>query len=334
MKELIPELMQIVASKFVTKPLYLAAQLGLPDLLQDGPLSVDELATRTSSHPPSLYRLLRALASVGIFEETEGRRFRNTPRSEMFQNRVGSLRGMLLWINDPRHDRAWENLAHCVKTGETAIPVTFGGREVWQWLRDTPDLFAIFNEAMTSNAHNLHAAAAAACDFSGFRRLVDVGGGRGGLLASILDRTPGLHGVVFDQAAVVDQARAALAARGLGSRSEAIGGDFFASVPEGDAHILSFVIHDWDDERSTAILRNIHRAQPNGGRVFLVEIVIPEGNEPSFGKFVDIEMLCLAGGRERTRAEYASVFDAAGFRLVRVVATESPCSVLEAERVG
>ena len=191
MKELLPELMQIVAAKFVTKPLYVAAQLGLPDLLQSGPLSADELAARTDTHAPSLYRLLRALASVGIFEESEGRRFRNTPRSEMFQNRVGSLRAMLLWINDPRHDRAWDNLSHCVKTGETAVPVTFGGREVWQWLRETPDLFAIFNEAMTSNAHNLHAAAAAACDFSGYRRLVDVGGGHGGLLASILDPDAG-----------------------------------------------------------------------------------------------------------------------------------------------
>jgi cyclopropane fatty-acyl-phospholipid synthase-like methyltransferase len=163
---------------------------------------------------------------------------------------------------------------------------------------------------------------------------VDVGGGQGGLLASILERTPGLHGVVFDQAVVVEQARAALAARGLGSRAEAIGGDFFASVPEGDAHILSFVIHDWDDERAIAILRNIHRAQRDGGRVLLVEIVIPEGNEPSFGKLLDMEMLLLPGGRERTRSEYASLFEAAGFRLDRVTTTESPCSLLEAVRVS
>jgi len=319
----------IIGSKLLTKPLYVAARLGVADQLVEGPVHVDELARRTGTHAPSMYRLLRALASAGIFAEGPQRVFQNTPMSELTVDSPHSLRPMILWINDPRHDHLYESLLHCVKTGETAIAAV-SDKPLWEWLQSQPDLHAIFNRAMTSNAANLHRAAAEVVDFTGIGTLVDIGGGHGQLLVNILKKWPGLNGVVFDMEGVCDGARDNIATHELAGRCRVESGDFFREVPAGNAHIMSFIIHDWLDEPAGAILRNIHRAQPASGRVILVENVIPEGNEPNFGKLIDIEMLALANGRERRAEEFGALFASAGYRLSRIVPTASPCSVIEA----
>ena len=319
----------IIGSKLLTKPLYVAARLGVADHLVEGPAHVDELARRTGTHAQSLYRLLRALASAGIFAEGPRQVFQNTPMSELIVDSPHSLRPMTLWINDPRHDHLYESLLHCVQTGETAVAAVTG-KPVWEWLQSQPDLHSIFNGAMTSNAMRLHSAAVEAYDFSSIGTLVDVGGGHGQLLINILRTWPTVTGVVFDLTGVCDGARDNIATHELASRCRVESGDFFREVPAGDAHIMSFIIHDWLDEPASAILRNIHRAQPADGRVILVENVIPDGNETNFGKLSDIEMLALANGRERRAEEFAALFASAGYRLSRIVPTASPCSVIEA----
>jgi len=319
----------IIGSKLLTKPLYVAAQLGVADRLLEGPLHVDELAQRTGAHAESLYRLLRALASAGIFAEGPHFTFQNTPMSELIVDSPHSLRPMLVWINDPRHDHMYESLLHCVRTGETAVAATTG-KPVWEWLQSQPDLHAIFNRAMTSNASHLHRAAIEAYDFAGIRTLVDVGGGHGQLLIHILKAWPDVSGIVFDQPGLADAARDNVATHELADRCRIESGDFFREVPAGDAHIMSFILHDWHDEPASAILRNIHRAQPASGRVVLVEHVIPDGNEADFGKLVDVEMLALANGRERRAEEFAALFALAGYRLSRIVPTASACSIIEA----
>lgn len=319
----------IIGAKLLTKPLYVAARLGIADQLAEGPAHVDELARRTGAHAPSLYRLLRALASAGIFAEGPSHVFQNTTLSELTVDSPHSLRPFILWINDPRHDHLYESLLHCVQTGETAVSAVTG-KPVWEWLQSQPDLHAIFNRAMTSNASHLHRAAVEAYEFSGIGTLVDVGGGHGQLLINILKTWPGVNGIVFDLPGVCDGAKDNVATHDLASRCRVESGDFFREVPAGDAHIMSFIIHDWHDEPAGAILRNIHRAQPAHGRVILVENVIPAGNDPNFGKLIDIEMLALANGRERRAEEFGALFAAAGYRLSRIVPTASPCAVIEA----
>jgi hypothetical protein len=332
MSDLTMEMVRLVTAKLVTRPLWVAAKLGIADLLADGPRPVAELATATHTHAQSLYRVLRALASVGIFAETDPKVFTLTPLAEMLKDGPRSMRNLTLWINDPRHDHVFENLLHSVQTGETAVQKTHGV-PVWEWLGQTPDLQATFNAAMTNNAHNMHGAAVHSYDFSRFKKLVDVGGGHGHLIAQILDATPGLHGVVFDQPHVVEGGRAQLAAGPHAGRAEAVGGDFFAAVPEADAHVMSFIIHDWYDPEAVKIIQTIHKAQPADGTLLLLEIVIPEGNTPSFGKILDIEMLAMAGGRERTEAEFRHILAEGGYRLEKVIPTPSPISIIEAKRV-
>jgi hypothetical protein len=322
---------QIVGSKLLTKPLYAAAKVGVPDQLAQGPLPVEEIARRTGTHAPSLYRVLRALASAGIFAEDAGRVFRNTPASELFMDSPESMRAMLLWINDPRHDHAWESFLYSVQTGETAISAS-SGTEVWQWLREQPDLHEIFHRAMTSNAGYLHRAAVDAYDFSGIDLLVDVGAGHGHLLTKILHKFRTLRGIAFDRPEVVAGAHAEIESGGVATRCDIRSGDFFHSVPDGDAHIMSFIVHDWHDEPATAILRNIHSAQSAGGKVLLVETVVPAGNDRHFGKLIDMEMLALARGRERTADEFEVLLDGGGFQLTRIVQTEAPCAVIEGRR--
>jgi O-methyltransferase domain len=230
---------------------------------------------------------------------------------------------MVLWLNDPRHDRAWEDFEHTLRTGQPCVEKTWG-KPVFEWLQAVPELAAIFNDAMSGNAANTHAAVLEAYDFAGISTLVDVGGGHGSLMSRILQRHPRIRGTVFDQPHVVAGARA-----NVGPGCELIGGDFFQSLPAADAHIMSFILHDWDDQRATRILRNCHAAT---GRILVVEVVLPEGNAPSLGKLIDMEMLAFTGGLERTEKEYRALFESAGFRLERVIPTHSPCSLLEAVR--
>jgi SAM-dependent methyltransferase len=327
-------LLQMVTGYWVSQVIYVAAKLGIADLLKDGPKSSDELAQATGTHARSLYRLLRALASVGVFAEAEDGRFGLTPLGECLQTgSPGSVRAITI-NHGERLYRAWGDLLHSVRTGEIAFNHIFG-MDLWQYAAQNPEAAALVTEAMAEFTTQVSTAVVTAYDFSRFSKIVDVGGGNGTLLLSILQANPQMSGVLFDLPYVVEDARKHIDAAGLTGRCAFVAGDFFEFVSSGgDAYILKNIIHDWDDERALKILQNCHRAMTENGKLLLVEGVIPPGNEPSFGKLVDLNMLVMAGGCERTEDEYRALFAAAGFTLTNLIPIQSPFgfSVIEGVR--
>lgn len=327
-----PPLFQMAAGYWVSQAIYVAAKLGIADALKSGPLSGEELARITEAHAPSLLRLLRALGAIGVLATRPDGRYELTSLGGPLRSGVpGSLRAMVLTLGEI-HYQAWGNLLHSVKTGGVAFDHLYGSRLFEHLSRHSED-GAIFNEAMTDFSALVSYAVVLAYDFSGIRSLVDVGGGHGRLLRTILRMNPGMTGTLFDLAPVIAGADQGLDASGTGERFSVVSGSFFDSAPAGaDAYILSGVIHDWDDDAGVKILKNVHRAMVPGGKVLLVEMVVPPGDEVSFSKLLDLNMLVIAGGRERTRAEFQALFHAAGFELKRIVPTAAPLSVIEGIR--
>ena len=310
--------------------LWAAASLGVADVLAGGPRTPDEIASVTGTLRRPLYRVLRALASLGIFAERPDGRIENTALSETLRSDVpGSVRDYVIFVGQPWHVSAYGEIMHSLRTGKPGADRVLG-KDVWAFLRSDPEQAQIFNAGMTGIIAETAFAVREAYGFAGIRTLVDVGGGHGMLLATVLAANPALRGVLFDLPHVVEGAAPTFERAGVRDRVTISGGDFFAEVPRADAYVLSHIIHDWDDERATAILRSIRRSAEPGARVLLVETVIPPLNAPSFGKLLDLEMLVLPGGVERTEAEYAALFRAAGFRLARIVPTQSMSSVIEA----
>ncbi|MFN2540569.1 MAG: methyltransferase, partial [Chthoniobacterales bacterium] len=230
------------------------------------------------------------------------------------------------------HYPAWGELLHSVRTGEIAFDRAFG-MPVWKFFSQNPDNAQTFNDAMTGLTLAVNDAVISSYDFSAIRTIVDIGGGHGSLLASILEAHPKMKGVLFDAPPVIDGAQSRFQSEGLANRCELVAGDFFASVPlGGDAYILKWIIHDWDDERCIKILKNCHRAMTEDGKLLLVEAVVPRGSELHFSKFMDLNMLVMTGGRERTADEYRTLLEASGFKLTRIVPTDSAMSVIESDR--
>jgi hypothetical protein len=328
------QLMNLVSGKWVARAISVAAELGIADLLAHGERTTAELAQACGAHEPSLYRLLRALASLEIFAETTPRTFTLTPIAECLRSDApNSLRGMARFIATPLAWRSWEFLLESVRTGKTGVE-HMGVGNPFDYLKEHPDEATVFHDAMTDLSRLSAPTLADAYDFGRFRKLVDVAGGHGMLLTAVLERYPSLHGIVYDLPGVVKGTQEAIRAAGLEGRCEAIGGDFFESVPEGaDGYVMKSIIHDWDDERAIAILRNCRRAIAEDGRLLVIEMVILPGNEPAFGKLLDLEMLAIPGGRERTKEEYRELFAAAGFELTQVIPTRSPQSLLEGRPV-
>jgi hypothetical protein len=323
-------LMQMMIGYWMSQPIYVAAKLGVADKLVDGPRSIDELASELDCHGPSLYRILRATASIGIFAERDDGRFELTSMGQLLRDDVpGSLRGWALWSGDEWHWRAWGKLLEGVKTGKKAFKLEHGV-DVWSFLDGEADASYTFNTAMTGNAFQQQGGIVPVYEWDQVGTLVDIGGGEGHLLATILEAHPNVQGVLFDQPSVALLAERQLTERGLGSRMRAEGGDFFESVPTGgDAYMITAVIHDWDDESAVRILRNIRAAGGDGGKLLVVEMVVPPGNEFGYGKFSDIEQLACFAGRERTEKEFRELFARAGFELSRIVPTAGPSSIIE-----
>jgi len=320
---------QMIFGKWVAMALSVAAKLRIADSLATGPKSIADLAAETETHAPSLYRVLRALASVGVFAEDADARFRQTPLSAVLRSDVpGSMRAVADYCGADWSWRPWGRLLDTVRTGDTAFDAVFG-EQAFDYLAKHPDESAVFNEGMTSFSMQESPAVAEAYDFSPFDTIVDVGGGHGHLLCTILAKYPGPQGIVFDAPHVVAGATPRIAELGLAHRCRAEGGDFFAVVPTGDAYVMKHIIHDWPDDKSTTILRNCRTAAKPGAKLLLVEMVIPPGNGPSPGKLLDLEMLVIASGKERTETEYAELLAGAGWKLTRIVSTKSPTSVIE-----
>jgi hypothetical protein len=323
-------LLELSTGYIVTKALAVAAALRVPDLLAAGPRPSAELAEESGTHPRALYRVLRCLAAAGVLSEREPGCFALTDVGEYLRSDVpGSMRAWAV-MNSEGMFGAFTDVFHSVRTEQPAFERVFG-EPLFDFLDSNPEQREVFAQAMGD--YNLAAtiAAAESYDWAGLERIVDVGGGSGTLLADVLARHREARGVLFDLPDVAPLARPALEAAGAASRCEIVEGDFFAAVPRGgDAYVLSWILHDWDDERALTILRNCRAAAGAGARLVVVETLLPPGDEPHFGKVLDVAMLVLTGGRERTEAEYGALLEAAGFRLERVVPTPSPMSVLEA----
>jgi SAM-dependent methyltransferase len=314
----------------VYKTIYVAAQLNVADKLANGPRHVDDLAREAGVDADALYRILRALASIGVFEAHDARRFGLTALGERLRTGIpGSLRDWFLTNGGPIYG-AFTNVLESVRTGRPAFDTVYGA-SFFDYLRAHPDEGAVFDAAMHEFTTEANRALLASYDYATFAQAVDVGGGDGALVAGLLEAYPHLRGVVFDQDHVVAAARTSPRVGALGSRVRIVGGDFFREVPAGaDLYILAWILHDWNDQRAAEILAACRRAIAPGGRLLIVEAIVPDDSRPHFSKFGDIVMMVLFGARERTEAEYQGLLEASGFRLARVIQTGSPRSILEA----
>ncbi|MBT8340644.1 MAG: methyltransferase [Desulfatitalea sp.] len=321
------QLMQFIVGKWISKPIYIAAELGIADVLSDGPKSIEELAQISQSHAPSLYRIMRALASVGIFFETQDKRFELTPMAEYLK--TGAMRAMAILFNADWSDKSWGYLMDSVRTGATAFEKAYG-MPVSDWLETNPQAAAVFDGANAVKSATSHRAIIDVYDFSGINTLTDVGGGLGTLMTEILIANPLIKGIVVDTPRVIKETKKVIQTRGLEDRCLALECDFFKEIPAGsDAYLLSHILHDWPDEQCRIILANCRRAMKTESRLLIVEMVIQPGNEPCIAKLLDLEMLVTTGGRERTEKEFRALLESSGFKLSRTIATKESICILE-----
>lgn len=329
----IQTLREIFNASWITQGIWVAAELGIADRLVNGPCTAKELAVQTQTHGRALYRVLRALASVGIFAEDSQGRFSLTPHANLLRSDVPDSQRPFAIMMGAEFHKAWGELLPSVQTGEGGFQKRFG-KPFFQYMLDHPMRHGIYDTAMGDFGRAEAEAMLEAHDFSAFQTMVDVGGGSGMLLAALLKRYSEIQGILFDLPAVVERARSFISGSGLDGRFRAEGGDFFSSVPAGaDAYILQHVIHDWEDREAITILRNCRKAMRPDSRLLLAELVIPPGNGAFFGKWLDLMML-LVGGRERTEEEYRQLLSAAGLKLNRVIPTAGEISIVEAVQAG
>lgn len=326
------QLMRLMIGGWMTQAAYVAAELGVADLLTKGPRTAEELAEQTETHADSLYRVLRALASIGLFcEDAEGR-FSLTPLADCLRSDSPESLRSFARMSGAELYQSWGKLLYSVQTGEQGFRKQFGV-PFFEYMTAHPERHAIYDGAMMIHGIAETEPMLEAYDFSGFETVVDVGGGNGRMLAAILQRHPGLQGILFDLPGVVDRSRTIVSGLGLSDRCTMVGGDFFRSVPAADAYVLRHIVHDWEDDDAVAILRNCCEAMNPKGRVLVVETVIPPLNEACFGKWLDLMML-IVGGRERTEAQYRRIFSEAGLKVSRIVSTAHEVSIVEGIRAA
>lgn len=330
--------LQFASAYVPCSALWVAAELKIADLIGTGSKPVSELANVTGVNEDALFRILRLLAMVGIFTETEPRHFALTPPAELLRSdHPQSMRDTVIWLADPLHFHIAAELLHSVRTGQPTVE-HLTGKPAFEYISSNELEFGRFHRAMTNLSALAVGAALEAYDFSGVNTIVDIGGGHGFAICSILKKYPQMRGVLFDMEDIVPGADQRICELGLEERCRTVSGDFFQAVPEGgDVYFMKHILHDWTDAQATTILRNCRRALDSKrdgnrpGKVVLLEFVVPPGNQPHPSKVIDIEMLFFPGGRERMEHEWRDLFAGAGFRLSRIVPTPSPFSVIEAE---
>jgi len=324
------QMMQIITGFWTSCCIYNAAKLNIADLLGNKPQTTEQLAEATHTDAPSLYRMMRALASVDIFSENEKGEFSNTVLSETLKSDVPvSMKAMTIaQLGD--HYNAWGNLLYSIKTGNIAFDKV-EGMDIWKYYETHPEEGLNFMKAMTGSTPAAIKNVIPAYDFSAFKTIVDVGGGNGALLMAILQTAMDAKGIVFDEEYVTDETQKEIAAKNLGERCSTKAGSFFDILPDGaDCYLMKHVLHDWNDEKSIQILSNCNKAMKPGSKLLVIEAVIPTGNTPHPGKFMDINMMAMTGGKERTEKEFSTLFAKAGLKLTRVIHTPVPTlSVLE-----
>jgi O-methyltransferase domain/Dimerisation domain len=322
--------LELVSGLIEANTVYAVAKLGVADTLAAGPRTAADVADELGTNPDATFRLLRAAAGYGLLRQ-DGDRFALAALGRpLLSDAPDSMRAVVLMIGDPRYQSVWSRLPECVTTGEAQAEAVHGV-SMWGLLERDPDYAATFNEAMSRLTALDWPTVAAAYDFTPFRRIVDVGGGHGELLASMLRAAPGAEGVLLEQESLLPDAQERLREAGVLSRCRLEGGSFFDLVPDdGDLYVLRRVVHDFDDDRALALLTTLRCDMPDGATLLLLESVVHPGGGPDFAKTLDLDMLLLAGGRERTEREYAALLDRAGFAMTRVVPTISPISLVEA----
>ncbi|MEH1779512.1 MAG: methyltransferase [Nostoc sp.] len=326
--------MEWVHAYWVSQCIYVAAKFGIADLLKDGSQHCDTLAAATNTHSDSLYRVLRALASIGIFAETQTRCFELTPLADCLQsNAPDSIRATAILRGEGHYYKSWGNLMYSVQTGKSAFEDLYG-MDLFKYNEQNLDQGEIFDQAMSSSKDE-YALLIEAYDFSSIDKLVDIGGGKGSLLTDILQAYPTIKGVLFDHPDVIDRAKNLLETTVLNNRCQLVGGDFFESVPAGgDAYLLKNVLHNWDDQRAKDILRRCHQAMKEQARLLVIDFIIPSGNDFFAGKFMDVNMLVMCpGGRDRTEAEFEELFKSAGFKLTKIYLTQLDVSIIEGVKI-
>jgi len=325
------DLMHVVNGFQLSQAIHVAATLKIADLLADGPRGSDDLAVKTETDAGALYRLLRTLAAAGVFREESEKRFSLTPLGEGLRSDAPApVAPWAALIGRANYWQAWGDLLHSVKTGQNAFRHVHGER-VWDYRKRHPEEGRMFNAAMTGLSRQVSDAVIGAYDFGSFGMVVDVGGGCGALLASILSKNPQPRGILFDQPHIVADAATVLREAGVAERCEIRSGNFFEKVPEdGDAYLLKAILHDWNDEDALKILRVCRAAIPSSGKLILVEQVLAPPNEGLAGKLSDLNMLVVPDGRERTAEEFYRLLDLAGFRLTSQTQTASAVSIIEA----
>jgi len=333
-KQAAADLHRMINGYQISQAIHVAAVLGVADHMAGGPRASDEIAAAVGAHPRSLYRLLRALAAVGVFREHEHRRFSLTGMGECLRSDAElSVRPSATYLGQAYRWQTWGHLLHSVKTGESAFRALHGV-DTWTYRERHPEQNAIFNAAMTANSRRVDGAIVGECDFSCFARIADIGGGHGSLLAAILAANPEARGVLFDLSHVVATAAPVLEAAGVRNRCEVVGGSMFESVPEGcAAYVMKFILHDWDDADCIRILQACRRAMQPDARLFVIERLVGSPNADPAVKLSDLNMLVGPGGQERTREEFTALFRTGGLRLADVVETRAAVSVIVGEPV-
>jgi O-methyltransferase domain/Dimerisation domain len=327
-------MLQMIAGFRISRAIYVAANLRLADLVQDGPKSSEELAEATGTHAPSLYRIMRVLASAGIFAQDEEDLFSLTPLAATLRSDIpGSLRASALTVMGDEAYRTWGEIMHTLRTGEPAFGHVHG-MDIWQYRAKHPEAAKIFDQTMANNMELFKAAVLAKYPFSTFKNIVDVGGGDGSFLISVLKANPDMKGVLFDLPHVAEKAQQRIIEAGLSTRCEVVGGDVFTGVPPGgDAYVLSRVVSSFENERAIAILKTCRRVMGAKSKLLLLHLVLPDRVEASSlsqaAIVMDLAMMVNTGGRERTEAEHRDLLAASGFQLTQIVPTESEMSVVE-----
>jgi hypothetical protein len=325
------QMMQMITGFWTSCCIYAVAKLGIADELAERPLNAAALAERTHSHEPSLYRVLRALSSAGVFAEDADHNFSLTALGNTLRDNIpGSMKAMALaQLGD--HYNAWGNLIYSIKTGNTAFDYV-EGMPVWKYYDTHPEEGLNFMKAMTGLTNAVIMNVIPVYDFTGIKSIVDIGGGNGALMFGMLEAAPASTGIVFDEEYVVSETKTAIEEKGYASRCQTIGGSFFDFVPEGaDLYTMKMILHDWDDERSITILKNCYKAMRSNSKLLILDSVIPADNSGHPGKFMDINMLAMTGGRERTEEEFSRMLKMSGLKLNRVIHTHSPLfSIVEA----
>lgn len=321
------QMMQWITTKWITKPIYVISELGIADLMCDGPKSVDNLAKTTDTHAPTLFRILRALSSVGVFVETEDRVFGLTPLAQcLFSNALRPIARMFLseW-----HDKAWNGLSHTVRTGEPGFDYTFG-KPSFEWFEDNPVERSILDQGQGSKAIGFAKAVIETYDFSDFRSICDIGGGQGAFLIQLLAEYPHIVGYVADLPGAVVSAERTIAKANLSGRCKAISYDFHREVPPiCNAYFLVNILHDWDDDICIRILENITSSMKADSRLWIIEYIIEPGPGFSVAKLLDLEVLVMGGGRERSIDEFKSLTGAAGLEVSKIIPMKSGPAMLE-----